>query len=101
MSSASTLARERCFNHLTREAVSRCTRCSRSYCRECVVDHECGIVCAACLAKQPKSVVAGNTRSITRGAAAIGGFFVTWLFFYALGSILVNLPSSLDVWSGR
>ncbi|MEX2016068.1 MAG: hypothetical protein WD873_05470 [Candidatus Hydrogenedentales bacterium] len=44
-----TLSQQRCFLHAGREAVARCPRCERYYCRECITEHEGRIVCAACM----------------------------------------------------
>ena len=65
------------------------------------MDHEGRLVCAACLAKQPKSEANRGSRWINQSTAAVAGFLVSWLFFYALGSVLVNLPSPMDIWSGK
>ena len=42
---------QRCWNHEAREAACRCPACGRSYCRECVSEHEGRLLCAACLSR--------------------------------------------------
>jgi len=90
------LARQRCLNHLNREAVARCPECQRFFCRECVTEHEDRLICAACLKKLAKA----TTRRRFRFAnlAGIGqcllGVLTAWLFFYFLGRSLLAIPDS-------
>ena len=97
MSSPAALARERCFNHPPREAVCRCMSCSRSFCRECAVDHEGRLVCAACLGK-PSDLRDKKSRTVLWTAlAAITGFAVAWMCFYAAGRFLILYSDSWRV----
>src|SRR5438132_254763 len=66
------LARQRCLNHLNREAVARCPECKRFFCRECVTEHEDRLICAACLKKLAKATARRRVRerATSRGAAA-------------------------------
>ena len=89
MSSTGSLARERCFNHPPREAVCRCMGCSRSFCRECVVDHEGRLVCAACLEKPAQRQEKKSRTVLWTALAAVTGFAVAWLCFYAAGRLLI------------
>ena len=88
-----------CFNHPVREAVGRCPECGRTYCRECITDHDGRILCAACIQKL------SNAREEKRGRLLrllkVGvvpvrlavGLFVAWMFFYSIGRMLVAIPS--------
>jgi hypothetical protein len=86
----------RCFNHAGREAVARCLECGRTFCRECIAEHEGRVVCAHCLA----ILVKESTKKLSVTAAVIGGawrfmgFFVLWALFYYMGKALLWLPSS-------
>lgn len=88
---------QRCFNHAVREAVARCPSCHRHFCRECVVEHDDQLVCAACL----KALTAASTarkpllRIAGRFAQAAAMFLLLWIIFFAFGRILLSLPSSL------
>lgn len=84
----------RCFNHAGREAVARCPRCSRYFCRECVTEHDDQLICAACLAQPaadgPGHWLAGGY-SLIAGAM---GLAIAWGCFYFVGRLLLRLPSS-------
>ena len=95
----------KCFHHPGREAAARCTKCSRYFCRECVVEYDNRLVCATCLQSLVQS--AGETRSrfsaLRPWLASAAGFGLAWLIFYILGLLLVTLPSFGDarVWGNR
>ena len=102
MSDAATLARQRCFHHPAREAVCRCTECSRPFCRECVVEHDTRLVCAACLhTKTATPQAVSRVRVVRTCGFAIAGFVSTWVFFYFLGSILLALTATWDDWRSQ
>jgi hypothetical protein len=90
------LALQKCFNHPAREAVARCPECTRSFCRECVVEHEDRIICAGCLAR----IVAARAKvgrsvdlsPLWRGVAAIAGLFVAWFLFFTIGRSVLSVP---------
>jgi hypothetical protein len=89
------LAKQRCLQHPDREAAYRCPLCRCYYCRECGVEHEGRILCAACL----KKLSAGGRRRPRRCSALAGvapfiGFLVAWLIFFCLGQLLVSIPTS-------
>lgn len=83
-----TLARQRCLNHETREAVCRCPSCHGFFCRECVALFESRLLCAQCLAA---AVNAEDTELSNKGssmgsvALAVIGFLLIWLMFYFAG----------------
>lgn len=89
------LSGQRCFNHGWREAVAYCVDCDRYYCRECIIEHEERMICAACLAK----LSAGRAKRrayfslLSRPIFLFLGFMTVWLFFYLAGKGLLALPS--------
>ena len=92
------LGAQLCFNHPTREAVARCPECGRTYCRECITDHDGRILCAACIQK----LTAAKTTSFQKGGwqnavllpvRLAVALFVAWVCFYAVGRMLLAIPS--------
>ena len=100
------LARQRCYNHASREAAARCPACRRYYCRECVIEHESRLLCAACVATE---AAREKRRAKRHGwpvatAGAVLGVFLAWAFFFIIGWGLLNLPSPThadSVWNER
>src|ERR1700686_3897828 len=58
------LVHQRCLHHPDREAAFPCPVCKRNYCRECGVEHDGRILCAACLKKLVTSVQTKSGRWI-------------------------------------
>ena len=89
---------QRCWNHEVREAVCRCPGCSRSFCRECVTEHEARLLCAACL--EAESRAGRPRRRVMSGAAiatvALASLLFTWAFFFSLGEIIMSLNARLE-----
>ncbi len=75
----------------------RCPGCREFFCRECVVEHQGQLLCAGCLAR----AAAGDERrqqrfaTLRQIAAAAGGVLALWVIFYALGSVLVQIPPTI------
>lgn len=98
-------ARERCSNHLEREAVARCPECKRYLCRECATEHQGRIICSVCMARgrgDRKAGVKAFPRWPARMLAAALSFFAAWFFFYLAGYYLVSAPASFHkqtIWS--
>lgn len=90
------VARLRCFNHGNREAVARCPVCARTFCRECVTEHEDRIICAQCLAALGRrgSGKRARTALIFQGVLSLASFIFLWAFFYYLGRFLLSVPST-------
>jgi hypothetical protein len=88
------LHEQRCFHHAAREAVARCPLCRRFFCRECVVEHEDRIVCAACLDRVGRDAAApvGRWRVLGLAAQGVAAVLIAWLFFYGIGRGLLLLP---------
>jgi len=96
---------QRCWNHDTREAVCRCPECGRTYCRECVSEHESRLLCAACLAAasrlaRPKGA---RMRKLLPAAMALGGVLFAWIFFYTAGEGLIVFSQRMEqsLWQNR
>ena len=90
------IAAQRCFRHPAREAVARCPECGRTFCRECITEHEDRVICAACLAG-----LAADEQASRRPAQSLGvmlkaalGLVVAWLIFYSMGQALLRLPGA-------
>jgi len=90
------LARERCFHHASREAVARCLSCRRSFCRECVTEHQDRVLCASCLRNlsEKEQDRVPRFRIPFQILHLICGFAFVWFSFYLLGRALLLLPSS-------
>ena len=88
------IARRRCHHHPSREAVARCPRCRRYYCRECVAEHSGEILCADCLKKlttapRRKRKPLGG---LVRTAQIIIGVALLWSCFLIVSRALLNIP---------
>lgn len=102
----SALVHERCFNHALREAVARCPECSRSYCRECVTEHEDRVLCAACLSRVAarERTQHGWLRRLGQATAIGLGVLFALAFFLLLGDWVVSLPDEFHertLWSAN
>jgi hypothetical protein len=84
---------QHCWNHEAREAVCRCPACRRSYCRECVSEHEGRLLCAVCLSgvaarSEAGAGVFGKLAPLGMIAAAI---LIAWLAYWAAGASLIGV----------
>lgn len=89
---------QRCWNHEAREAVCRCPECGRSFCRECVTEHEARLLCASCLnavARAHQSPRAG-LRRLLPAAMALAGILLAWTVFYGAGEALILLTNRME-----
>jgi hypothetical protein len=96
---------QRCWNHEDREAVCRCPQCGRSYCRECVTEHQSRLLCAACL-----RLVAYEARPARRifrrflpAGMALGGLVLAWFVFYGAGEALLESTAHMEqsIWQSH
>ena len=96
---------QRCRNHEDREAVCRCPRCGRSFCRACVTEHQSRLLCAACLRS-----VAHQSRSRSRifrrflpAAMVLAGFVLAWFVFYGAGVALLESTAHMEqsIWQSH
>jgi hypothetical protein len=96
---------QRCWTHEAREAVCRCPECGRSFCRECVTEHDGRLLCAACLktlAQVPTSR-RGGLRRLIPAAMALAGILLAWLVFFGAGAAFNLFASRLEQssWQSR
>lgn len=90
------LALQKCLNHPAREAAARCTDCAGNFCRECVVEHDTRLLCAACLRKatRPSALrVFWLKRAGSFLQTSVALFFL-WIAFFTLGKTLLAIPAS-------
>lgn len=97
--------RQHCWNHETREAVCRCPGCGRSYCRECVTEHEARLLCAACLRKSlpeaaPERRFVGR---VPRVLLLAGGLLLSWFLFLGLAAGVSEFSARMEqaAWQRR
>lgn len=89
------IGQERCSNHASREAVARCPECGRTFCRECISEHEDRVICAFCLKRLSKKTVRRyRLVGLVRLAQILVGVLLLWSSFYLLGKALLAIPSS-------
>lgn len=96
--------RQQCWNHESREAVCRCPGCARSYCRECVTEHEARLLCALCLRKVLAG--AGSGRRKRRVPAVVllaGGLVFSWLLFLGVAGGISEFSARMEqaAWQNR
>jgi hypothetical protein len=89
------IAQERCFNHASREAVARCPECGRTFCRECISEHDDRVICAFCLKRLgKKAATLYRLGGLVRLAQVLMGVLLLWSSFYLLGKALLTIPST-------
>ncbi len=86
-----TFIRRRCFIHPSREAASLCVECRRSFCRECVVEHDGRLVCGPCLERLRPAASSGSRRfaGLASAASMVGAILLCWIAFYLAGRVLL------------
>jgi len=89
---------QRCWNHEEREAACRCPACGRSYCRECVSEHDGRLLCAACLSALSAQRVeeTGGLRRLAPAAMIAAGILLAWLIYWAAGVGLIGFLHRLE-----
>ena len=87
---------QRCWNHESREAVCRCLECGRSYCRECVTEHESRLLCAACLRTLTRGPAQRSRTGLLPASMALGGVLLAWLIFFGGGEGILLLITRLE-----
>ena len=94
--------RQQCWNHETREAVCRCPGCARSYCRECVTEHEARLLCAACLRKAMPQVPS-RRRGVPKVVLLVGGLMLAWVLFLAIAAGVSEFSARMEqaAWQER
>jgi hypothetical protein len=83
---------QRCWNHEGREAVCRCPECGRSFCRECVTEHEARLLCSACLGRlaQAAAVKRGAFERVLPLGMVLAGIVLGWGIFFGAAEALVT-----------
>ncbi len=90
------LLTHRCLHHPVREAVARCPECAQFFCRECITEHDDRVICSSCL-KKLTTRTETKRRSwapLARVSVACASLLVAWLFFFLIGRLLLNIPTS-------
>ena len=84
---------QRCWNHEAREAVCRCPRCERTFCRECVTEYEDRLLCAACLQNEAQAAARPGARfqRLSIAGTALAGVILAWAVFYCAAQSLVAI----------
>jgi hypothetical protein len=84
---------QRCWNHEAREAVCRCPQCGRSFCRECVTEHERRLLCAACLRNAAQTAAArrGRRRRLAALGMTVAGAVLAWAIFFGAAESLITV----------
>lgn len=97
MTEADAIEAQRCFHHESREAVGRCPECGRTFCRECLTEHDDRVLCSSCLKRLDQSAAAAprRRRSLVPALQVVAGFILLWLSFYALGNFLLTIPAAV------
>jgi len=83
---------ERCWNHSARAAVCRCPGCRRSFCRECVTEHEVRLLCSACVARL-RPAAATPKRHLLQPLLTASGLLLAWATFYGCGQAISELSA--------
>lgn len=89
------ISTQKCFNHHDREAAARCPECHRSFCRECVTEHDDRVICASCLKKISVSKASLSHPWLATAlllVQSITAFMVLWLVLYYTGIALSGIP---------
>ena len=83
---------QRCWNHEDREAVCRCPECGRTFCRECVGEHEMRLLCAGCLkAAALATRRAPKKRRLARPVMVVAGLVIAWVAMLCAGEAVMTV----------
>lgn len=94
----------RCWNHQEREASCRCPRCQRSFCRECVTEHESLLLCATCLQAVARAGEErrGTGRKFLPAGMVLFGLVLAWFVFDGVGqAFLESMVRPESSWQNR
>ncbi len=89
---------QRCWNHEGREAVCRCPECGRSYCRECVSEHQSRLLCAACLTRVSQATMRkrGSLGRLAAPLLAVAGLLLAWMVLFGAGESVIILAERAE-----
>ena len=95
--------RHQCWNHETREAVCRCPGCARSYCRECVTEHDARLLCAACLRKVLAEAGKARMRRVPAVVLLAAGLLLSWFVFLVFAGGISEFSARMEqaAWQSR
>lgn len=88
------LSRQRCTNHLQREAVARCPECKRHFCRECITEYKNRLLCNHCLTKASgiKNKRSNLIKAVVYMICCFAGFLIAFGFFYTVAKTIAAIP---------
>jgi len=95
---------QHCWNHEGREAVCRCPECGRSYCRECVAEHDQRFLCATCLKAALRTRPAASKKNrFGQAGMALAGLLLAWMIFFSAGEAIMTFTGRLEqsTWQSR
>jgi hypothetical protein len=94
-------ASKRCFVHSAREAVCLCTICRKSFCRECVIEQEQRLVCAACMSRSTAAKRDSRAKldAVQGTGSVLLAILLAWVFFYMAGRIFLLAEPSRHTFS--
>ena len=102
---AAALLQQHCWNHEAREAVCRCPSCGRSFCRECVTEHESRLLCAACLRNAGRGAAArsGKLRRMAPALMTFTGIILAWAIFFGAAESITTITERSErmSWENR
>lgn len=102
---AAALLQQRCWNHEAREAVCRCPSCGRSFCRECVTEHESRLLCAACLRQTARAAGerSGTLRRMAPALMTFTGIILAWAIFFGAAESVITITERSErmSWENR
>lgn len=95
MSETINISQQKCFTHPNREAVAQCPNCHRTFCRECVTEHDDKVLCALCLKKiTEQSHKKEKPKLVNTIFSYFLSLFILWFLFFMLGKMLLLIPDS-------
>ena len=75
----------------------RCPACGRSFCRECVAEHEQRLLCAVCLDAAVHTLPpARGRRLLARVALAVVGILLAWMVLFCAGESILTFTGRLE-----
>ena len=82
-----------CWNHENREAVCRFLGCRRSFCRECVTEHNGRLLCASCFAAAIPAAKSrsGSLRKLATPLLLASALLLGWLVYWGFGEVVIGL----------
>ena len=100
------IPQQHCWNHPGRGAICRCPVCHRSFCHECVSEHDSRLLCASCIKASvlpPGQARIRRTPRLLLPAMALASTLLAWTIFFSLGEIIMESARLADrsAWRDR